>query len=260
MLFHWIGHPSFGGDEQLMAVLYDMGITTKRQLLIVTGWTENQLKWYLQRIRKRETEEQKYLNAYSLRIRHKGDRRAYSLNKAGIRYVKEMMQSDNLYVKETPEAHIRHYLGINEILVRLLEGGVEREGLIWLSTAEATDYLSRLLEVLGEKFDRRNLIRPDARVVLKHASFWLEFDNDTEPTRVLERKFRQYVNSLTLTNNTEPVVWVAENEKRRRYLAEQWEIVKTVSYEDRDDLPEMYFFVEGEDVAFMLSKELSLTS
>lgn len=56
----------------------------------------------------------------------------------------------------------------------------------------------------------RNLIRPDARFVLKHASsFWLEFDNDTEPTRVPERKFLQYVNSLTLTNNTKPVVWVA---------------------------------------------------
>jgi hypothetical protein len=57
VLFHWIGHPSFGADEQLMAVLYDMGIATKRQLLTVTGWTDNQLKWYLQRIRKRETED-----------------------------------------------------------------------------------------------------------------------------------------------------------------------------------------------------------
>ncbi|WP_301237757.1 replication-relaxation family protein [Polycladomyces subterraneus] len=141
-----------------------------------------------------------------MRIRHQGDRRAYSLNKAGIRYVKEMMQSDNLYVKEAPEAHIRHYLGINEILVRLIENGVEREGLIWLFTAEATAYLSRLLEALGEKFDRRNRIRPDAWVVLNHVSFWLEFNNDTEPTRVLERKFRQYVYSLTLTNNTDPVL------------------------------------------------------
>jgi len=260
MLFHWIGHPSFGADEQLMAVLYDMGIATKRQLLIVTGWTENQLKWYLQRIRKRETEEQKYLNSYPLRFKYMGDTRGYSLNKAGIRYVREMMQSDNMYVKEAPVAQIRHYLGINEILIRLIEAGVQREDIVWLSTAEATDYLSRLLEAHGEKIDRRRLIRPDARAVINKTAFWIEFDNSTERTRKLEGKFHEYVQALTLVRNQDPVVWVAVNRNRKEYLANQWEAVKKVNYEGRVDIPEMYFFVEGEELSFLESRSGLVTS
>jgi hypothetical protein len=171
-----------------------------------------------------------------------------------------MMQSDNMYVKEAPEAQIRHYLGINEILIRLIEAGVQREDIVWLSTAEATDYLSRLLEAHGEKIDRRRLIRPDARAVINRTAFWIEFDNSTERTRKLERKFYEYVHALTLVQNKDPVVWVAANRNRKEYLANQWEAVKKVNYEDRVDIPEMCFFVEGEELSFLESRSGLVTS
>lgn len=54
MLFNWIDHPSFRRDEQLMAILYELGIATKKQLSTITGWTENQIAYSIDRIRKWE--------------------------------------------------------------------------------------------------------------------------------------------------------------------------------------------------------------
>ena len=53
MVFRWLNHPTMRGDEQLMAMLYDLGMATKRQLLVITGWSNYTLDWRLKQIRSR---------------------------------------------------------------------------------------------------------------------------------------------------------------------------------------------------------------
>jgi hypothetical protein len=100
----------------------------------------------------------------------------------------------------------------------------------------------------GEKIDRRRLIRPDARAVINKTAFWIEFDNNMERTRKLEVKFQKYVQALTLVRNQDPVVWVAANRNRKEYLGQSVGSGEECHYEGRVDIPEIYFFVEGEEL------------
>lgn len=250
MLFKWIDHPSFSRDEQTMAILYELGMASKQQLVAITGWTPLNIQWYFQKIRSRgNTKEEKdeWLRAY--RIPNSREM-VYALGKKGIRYVQDMME-ERQHVREAPEAQIMHFLGLNDILIRVMEK-VPREDLVWLSSAEATDLLLRIWEQRGEERDKRHLIRPDARLGIRDRRHWVEYDNDTEGARKLERKFHGYVH----LNDPTPVVWVAPNEKRRDYLQTLWKNTVRTFYSDSDQpVPEMHFFVAGEETSF-LTKEI----
>ncbi|HHY67964.1 MAG TPA: hypothetical protein GX517_12365, partial [Alicyclobacillus sp.] len=52
-MFRWLNHPKLRGDEQLIAMLYDLGMATKEQLLVITGWSSRTLRWRLGQIRER---------------------------------------------------------------------------------------------------------------------------------------------------------------------------------------------------------------
>jgi hypothetical protein len=157
-------------------------------------------------------------------------------------------------VREAPQAQVAHFLGINDILVRLLENGVDREQIAWLSSTEATDVLLRYWErETSKNLDRRNLIRPDARLILGDTRrFWIEYDNNTENPRQLERKFHRYVQTLMPIGESSPVVWVAYDHKRKDYLQRNWEAFVELFYKGHP-IPEMYFFTPGEDTQFFLS-------
>ncbi|GAB6936006.1 hypothetical protein JCM14720_19270 [Calditerricola yamamurae] len=254
MIFNWLDHPSFHRDEQLIAILYDLGMASKRQLQVITGWHPLTLKDRLRQIRKRgRTKEEKdlWLKAYPI----PGQSRdvAYSLGRLGLEYAQEMALQLHR-VREAPQAQVAHYIGINDILVRLLEQGVSRDRIVWLSSTEATDVLLRQWDrKQKQKLDRRDLIRPDARLILdnKHR-YWIEYDNNTEGPRQLERKFHAYVKTLMPIKDTSPVVWVAFTENRRDYLKANWEAFVNLFYKD-EFVPQMYFFIPGEDTQFFLS-------
>jgi len=244
MIFRWIDHPSFRREEQLMAILYEMGIANKRQLMAVTGWTLPNVEWVIHKIRSRgatKEEKNEWLRSFPITTTRE---MAYALGKKGIRYVQDMME-ERQHVREAPEAQIMHFLGINDILVRLLEK-VPKEDLVWLSSAEATDLLLRTWERRGEERDKRHLIRPDARLGIRDRRYWIEYDNDTEGARKLERKFHGYVH----LNDSTPVIWVAPSEERRDYLQKLWQNIVRLFYSDHP-VPEMHFFVAGEETAFL---------
>lgn len=255
MIFRWLDHPSFHRDEQLIAILYDLGMASMRQLKVITGWSPNFLKLQLKRIRKRaRTPEEKdlWLKSYPI----PGTRRnvAYALGRLGLEYAQDMAMETHR-AREAPQAQVIHFLGINDILVRLLEQGVSRERIVWLSSTEATDALLRRWErKRNQQLDRRDLIRPDARLILdnKHR-FWIEYDNNMEGTRILERKFHAYVKTLIPIGEISPVVWVAATEKRKEYLERQWRYFVELFYKD-NEIPQMYFFAPGEDTQFFLSE------
>lgn len=259
MIFRWLDHPSFTRDEQLIAILYDLGMASKRQLLMITGWNPLVLRNRLRSIRKRgQTLEEKdlWLKAYPIAGTSRNDkdsRVAYSLGRFGLEYAQEMALQLHR-VREAPQAQVAHYVGINDILVRVLEQGIARERIAWLSSTEATDVLLRRWErERKEKLDRRDLIRPDARLILddKHR-FWIEYDNNTENPRQLERKFHAYVKTLMPIGETSPVVWVAIDKNRRDYLKANWKAFVNIFYRNTQT-PHMHFFTPGDDSQFFLS-------
>lgn len=247
MLLKWIDHPSFRKHEQMMAILFDFSMATKQHLMAVTGWPLLSIQSCFQKIRARgHTKEEKdeWLRAYRIPKRRE---MAYALGRKGIKYVQDMIE-ESQYVREAPEAQVSHFLGINDILIRVIESGVPKDSLLWLSSAEATDLILRKWERREQEVDKRYLIRPDARLGIQDRRFWIEYDNDTEGARKLERKFHGYVQ----LNDPTPVVWVAPNKKRRDYLNILWKNTIQAFYAESDQLvPDMHFFVAGEETEFL---------
>jgi hypothetical protein len=252
VVFRWLNHTKLRGDEQLIAMLYDLGMTTMQQLLVITGWSLRMLRWRLEQIRGRgQTPEERDLWLKSYPIPGTWRTKAYSLGKLGIQYAQEM-RFEQSRSKEPPQCQIAHYIGTNEILVRLLKTGVSREQVQWLSSTEATDYLVSLWNWAKKELNRRRAIRPDARLILNEQRFWIEYDNDTEGPRKIERKFHDYVNTLIPVGENSPVLWVAVNDQRKRYLEANWKALRRNFYRELK-VPNMLFFTEGEETEFLLS-------
>jgi len=55
---------------------------------------------------------------------------------------------------------------------------------------------------------------------------WIEYDNDTEAPRIIEKKLREYVKTLNRVDNHDPVIWVAPTEKRKNELKDIWEYIQ----------------------------------
>ena len=94
------------------------------------------------------------------------------------------------------EGQLLHYLGINNVAVRAVQQ-FGRDNVTWLSSREITEelYLSRRLYAPDGDEQKGRMIRPDAAIAVKGGrSAWIEYDNATESTAKLERKFSGYAN------------------------------------------------------------------
>lgn len=252
MIFRWLNHSQLREDDQLIAMLYDLGIASKRQLLILTGWTPRALRWRMEQIRSRgRTPEEKDQWLRSFPVAKREEVIAYSLGKLGMRYAQEMRFEYNRG-REAPQSQVAHYIGTHDVLIRLLEKGIQRDQVQWLSSVEATELLLRMWEWNKKEINRRELIRPDARLIFSEKRYWVEYDNNTEGPRQLERKFHDYVKTLIPINENSPILWVTFDEQRKDYLARNWGAFCRQFYQDKP-VPTMEFFVEHEDTQYLLS-------
>lgn len=255
MIFNWINHPAFRRDEQLLAVLYELGMATRKQISVISGWTEEQIEWSIKRIRKwgkTKEERDEWIKCHRLPLKYNRIG-VFTLGRRGIQYVADMMNQKPRR-KEAAKGQIFHYLGLNNILCRLVEAGAERSEITWLSTLEALDFLGFLYESKGIEFNPADSIRPDARLKIGGRYFWIEFDNDTEGPRQLEKKFHEYTTTLVQSDqliDSAPIVWVTLSPARRDYLEKLW--IATRRRFDR--FPEMKFFVQGDETDFLLSED-----
>lgn len=178
----WINEkemPNLSNAERLIALLYDLGIASLDQLIILTGWNAQKINQALHDIRNRvpipatfkrdkkilamckkgeiklsETERLK-LEA-SLKDKkakldkerekwlvayqaHKTAKAYYTLGAEGIRYATLMRREPFTKWKITPRQQANHYHGINEILVRLRKAGIKEND--WLCGREAEQEL-----------------------------------------------------------------------------------------------------------------------
>lgn len=246
MLLNWVDNSSFKREEQFMHVLYDCGLATFEQLVAITGWTPRNLRLQISRLYKRNriSEDDIWLvTHYTSRAKNKSHL-VYGLGRSAMKFVHDMRHDDRK-VRDTPLGQARHFIGINDVLVRVLSIH-ERGSIVWLPSYEAAD---RLILKQNNNFNRRNMIRPDAKLTISGAPYYIEFDNDTENPRQLEKKFHSYVQTLTAINDlSTPIVWVTTNPKRKSYLQRNWEAIKRISYPGIA-VPIMHFFEEGEELA-----------
>ena len=260
MLLKWVDHEDFHKYERLIAIIQECGMVSLRQLAIITGWSVYTVKNAIHHIRQYQsassgTEPSQWIQIYRLR-RGNQDGSAYRLGVKAVEAYFQMTGMDGR-AKEATQFQAMHYLGTNEILIRILETGIPKERITWHNTYEATEVLVRFHEKLGIPMDRRDYIRPDAFLTIDGAGYWLEYDNDTEGTRKIERKLHSYVKTLIPKPEVEPypVIWVAPSGRRRDYLQTIWEGMKKMYYKDVP-VPPMHFFVAGEETDPLLFKQL----
>jgi len=281
MLLNWIDHPSYRRDEQLMHILFECGMATFEQLHVITGWSKSNLRMQIKRLQGRgktesirkgqvggksgEIDTNKpgeppkhcnlWITSYRLPRPYQKSQVVYALGQASLHYVHEMRQEEHKKIKDPPFGQALHFIGTNQVLVRCLQT-FGRDRVSWLSTQHITDLLLLSLQESTNQTggDRRHLIRPDARLTVGSNHYYIEFDNDTEMPRQLERKFHRYVQILQATKDNTPILWITTNSKRQSYLRRNWEAIKRKYYAGQP-VPDMYFFVQGDELG-MLSAQL----
>lgn len=262
MIFHWVNHPDLRALDRFIMVLHELGMADRRHLGSVLGWKENTVRWAIREMRSRGSTPEEKDEWLSFKTPARGRRRnMYALGSQGIQYAQSIMMQRGS-VREVSDGQWGHYLGLNNILVRLIES-VGREKLKWYNTLEATDFLFRAMKMMKkeewsknskqEREDRRKIIRPDALISIEDQMYWVEFDNDTEWTRQIENKMHDYVETLTSIQDPNPVVWITTSERRCNFLKDIWEYSRL----NFDLVPKMYFFEEGQEVELFCPSSLT---
>ncbi|WP_044639726.1 replication-relaxation family protein [Risungbinella massiliensis] len=257
MIKKWLEEDQYTSKtDQLMCVIYSLGITDRRQLQTVTGWTEMQIHGGLQRIRNlargNETKDEwlltwqpTYHSPY-----------VYSLGEKGIQHVRALKEAAVKFDGQQPRrGQVSHFMGTNHILCRAIEKGYDVKD--WMSAGETLSYL--YYQLLPEK----SPVMPDCTICIEGSQHYFgEFDTGKTSGGKLEDKFHKYLNLSNIIGEYFPVVWVTVKESRKQLLMKKAQDA-ILSYERKKKkplpakLPEMFFFVEGEETEFLAGKEQS---
>lgn len=272
MLVDWLFHPDYTKKEKLLWVLFSLGMADRNHL----AQALNCSVYNVDRIIKEWNRKQSATDRTILVRRPARDQpRMYYLGPRGWAQVMEWLEEDRRYNGKGKRI-AGHYRGINEIFLRLVSGiGYEqiRERLTWYSSYEAWEILlypwslanaERWKDPEVRKEEEQLITRPDARVVIEDQAFWVEFDNGTKRERPIKDQFRRYIQSLAYLPEYvgvhDPVVWVTTTEKRRKDLKRWWSIIKREpEYENLERIPDMYFFIEGEETKFLFQESIQKT-
>ncbi|MBF8376815.1 replication-relaxation family protein [Alicyclobacillus mali] len=235
MILEWRDN-DFPPEQKLLGVVYDAGVILREDAQFLLAWNPSTFSKYVRRLRQAHSEPLLRGGWLMNRTAY-----AYFLTEAGVRYVHHMLGIDAKPI--TMEAQWSHALGLNAILMRYLrKHGFD--GVRWFNTREASDELWFLRKLTTHATDadlRATAIRPDASLRTPLGFWWVEFDNATETSRQLWRKFQLYVTNLSeLDESFRRVVWVTKNEARRRSMEMIWARMPS------NDV-NMRFFVEGEE-------------
>ena len=87
-------------------------------------------------------------------------------------------------------------------------------------------------------------IRPDAFIRLENQNFWIEFDNSTETSIQLLKKYRLYITNIARLEDFKNVIWVTKDVKRRDFLSKVWK-------DYGNDVIKMNFFSASEEIAYL---------
>lgn len=262
-------------DERVMGLLYHLGIADMDDLERITGWTRFSIQEAIKQARKRANryvgqgtapkdvqEQRRKERDQWIRIQktRKGGPNVYSLGRKGFQYICEFL-GEPVGKRRPPTTQVRHFKGINQILIRLLEKGQRP---VWYSTREATSWMINSLKRRDVVYDgyiiqsKRSpwTINPDALVQFEDGrTFVIEYETGTTRGIKQEQKFMGYLD-LALEENVQipPVVFVtpkANVEKLERAME------RALSREEYQEMGgnEFFIFEEGHETEFLLTGE-----
>jgi hypothetical protein len=230
----------FTPEQQLLGVVFDAGVILRQDVMFLLGWSERKLRWHLEQLRKKHSEP--LLRGFCDNARRYG----YLLTERGVRYVHQMLGLNAKVV--TMEAQMNHALGLNAVLMRYLRSH-GFEGVRWFNTREAADELWFLRKLATGETDadlRSVAIRPDAALRTPDGFWWVEYDNATENSRQISRKYQMYVVNLSVLDESfRQVVWITKDEGRCRFLETIWNqvgedgVVMTFATEGKEQFQRM---------------------
>lgn len=269
MIFQRIFNEELNPQQVLLLSLLDHVVLSPRQFCILANWKISKLRVVVHRIRQGASKEdqEKWVRCDPTRFQR--DRFYYSLGSEGLRYCGRLLNKRFPITSKVDEsiAQNAHYLGLNEILVRMVEAGMDRQKIIWLATNAASDYLYRIYKMREPQVDQKELIRPDARLVYGNKAWWIEYDNATEGPMELETKLINYVEILGSLHqswvdpngkerrplDSSSVIWVAKSAQRKKYIESIWKGLMSVYFAGQW-VPEMHFFAPTEDTKFFMEQ------
>lgn len=261
MLFNWVDEgktPGFLKRDRMMAVVKSLSISTQRQIQIITGWTPSSVENQLKAIRNMGSKQERDQWLQSWQMYRRGPF-VYALGEKGLQYIEELKNEFNPHREYFPaRAQARHFVGVNEVLVRAILAG--HRPLIWYNQS---DTMSQLWYKL---MPYKSPVRPDATIKLEGGpTCFVEFDTGTESGGKVEDKMHRYLHLVNILETIKmpmyPVVWVTFKESRRAFLQRKWEeavssYVRKRSIKEKPvtlpaNLPQMVFFVEGQETRFL---------
>jgi len=253
--------PDLSNQDRMIGVLFKLGIATREQLVTITGWTTTQVKGALNRIRRLGSTEKEKDEWVMIWTPKKHQESVYSLGPKGIEYACGLLDEE-VGNRRPLTGQIAHFLGINEILCRLIRAG--RRPDVWFGTKETASYLYHELtqrEFEWDRGERRYVavklktpklkIIPDAMVQIGDSAYFLEYDTGTENGHKVKAKFQKYFQLRVELGTIPPVIWVTVTETRKNFLLRMWKEAMS-EFPENMRFPEMHMFTAGEETAFLL--------
>ncbi|MFD1674293.1 replication-relaxation family protein [Alicyclobacillus fodiniaquatilis] len=236
MILNW-ANGEYTDMEKIVGSIHDAGCIRRSDLMEILQWKRSKTDAHLLKLRQREM-------LITRRDHH--SETVYMLAENGVRFAHQLIGFDGKVV--TMEAQISHQLGVNDILMRYIRAH-GREGVRSFSTREASDELFNLRKKQGNNDAeiRRTYIRPDAAMwVPGKGMYLLEFDNSTESSRQIRKKYSLYITNLFEAKDprVNRVVWVAPTVERAQWLQQRW-------MEMNERSIEMLFFSAGEETSYL---------
>ena len=245
--------PHLSKTDRMILFLFELGICTREQLEVITGWSTNQINGAIRRIRATADNPDEWVTSWRPRQNKPA---VYALGSEGMAYARELRGefSEDARRKRPPRGQVHHFVGTNQILVRLIRSGLNVQE--WMSGKGVSVWLyNELLTRVepGKPEPKNSPYRPDALVRVNGVSFLVEYDTASEPSpRLMERFSRAF--DLSVMMPLPPILFVTVSERRCEEAARALERA-IERYPERDILgsriPDILFCTEGTEVDFL---------
>lgn len=233
--------PSLSVVDRMILLLFDLGITNKRQIETISGWSENRINDSIKRIRQKG---EGWLNSWQPR---RGHPHCYALGKEGFKHARELRGEYSNGKHDGPPrgGQTWHFLGLNNILCRCIEAGLEVEQ--WLSGREAASWIFYQLSTGGDS-NQKAPIKPDAMMAVSGQWYLIEYDTGTETTVRLSEKFAKYLTLSRILGADLPLLFITVSEKRVHTA--EWTFRRALE-NNSAKWDKVFFMVEGQEVDFL---------
>lgn len=254
--------------EKMMILLYHLGMADRHRLASLLHLSVHTIDQTIKRLNKKNPNE-KHIISYSAPF-NKGPK-LYQLGPSGWKWMMEWNEEDRKYYQRS-EAQRRHYNGMTDVLIRLMEhfGRDEAfERIEYLNTYDASELFFHPWAVINweawqdhntKKEHTKGLPKPDIYLQIDDQGYWGEYDTSYEIETKVKAKYRRYFrafNQLGVNSQSrKAIIWIAPTRSRANRMKD-WlnQVENELEFSDmKNPPPEMIFVAEGEELDYLLSQ------